>query len=276
MMWFKRPEFDRYARFKSHGSVHEYFEWNEMCEVMLPVPPIEEQRKIVAEYQAVERRIENNRRLIATLESTAPTIYRHMFVDNIDPENLPQGWHMGTIREFCKETKSGRTPSRTNPSFWNRKQYRWLKPGEVVNNIIFDTEEYISEDGLKRSSAAPIPAGTVVMAMYGATASQVRYHHCDTTTNQACCNMLTNSFDESAYLYFHCLNFQEEIRCLANGGAQENLSQELIGNLPIIIPTKSDYQIFGKILRTKVLYSLVNFKLVFVLKLLLSRLYNTI
>jgi len=90
MMWFKRPEFDRYARFKSHGSAHEYFEWDEMCDVMLPVPSIEEQRKIVAEYQAVERRIENNRHLIATLESTAQTIYRQMFVDNIYPENLPQ------------------------------------------------------------------------------------------------------------------------------------------------------------------------------------------
>lgn len=107
MMWFKRPEFDRYARFKSHGSAHEYFEWDEMCDIMLPVPPIEEQRKIVAEYQAVERRIENNRRLIATLESTAQTIYRHMFVDNIDPENLPQGWRMGKLYELI-EIKYGK------------------------------------------------------------------------------------------------------------------------------------------------------------------------
>lgn len=271
MMWFRRPEFDRFARFKSHGSAREVFEWDEMCEVMLPVPPIEEQRKIVAEYQAVERRIENNRRLIATLESTAQTIYRRMFVDNIDPENLPQGWRLGTIGEFCKETKSGGTPSRTNLSYWNRKQYRWLKSGEVANNIIFDTEEYISEDGLRGSSAKLIPAGTVVMAMYGATASQVTYLHCDTTTNQACCNMLTNSFDESAYLYFHCLNFQEEIKRLANGGAQDNLSQELICNQPIIIPNKSDYQIFGKILRAKISYSQENYKLAFVLKLILSK-----
>jgi len=119
MMWFKRPEFDRYARFKSHGSAHEYFEWDEMCDVMLPVPSIEEQRKIVAEYQAVERRIENNRHLIATLESTAQTIYRNnrhliatlestaqtiyrqMFVDNIDPENLPQDWRMGKMKDVA-------------------------------------------------------------------------------------------------------------------------------------------------------------------------------
>lgn len=101
MMWFRRPEFDRYARFKSHGSAREVFEWDEMCDVMLPVPSIEEQRKIVAEYQAVERRIENNRRLIASLESTAQTIYRKMFVDNIDPEDLPQGWRMGKMKDVA-------------------------------------------------------------------------------------------------------------------------------------------------------------------------------
>lgn len=111
MMWFKRPEFDRYARFKSHGSAHEYFEWEEMCDVMLPVPPIEEQHKIVSEYQAIEQRIENNRRLIATLEATAQTIYRKMFVEDIDPENLPEGWNMGTIGDLFELQRGFDLPS---------------------------------------------------------------------------------------------------------------------------------------------------------------------
>ena len=62
--------------------------------------------KIVSEYQAIEKRIENNRHLIATLEATAPTIYRKMFVNDLDPENLPEGWKLETRGEFCKETKS--------------------------------------------------------------------------------------------------------------------------------------------------------------------------
>ena len=262
MMWFRRPEFDRYARFKSHGSAREVFEWEEMCEVMIPVPPIEEQRKIVAEYQAIERRIENNRRLIATLEETAKAIYRKMFVEDIDPENLPEGWRMGTIGEFCKETKSGGTPNRANPSYWNKRQFRWLKTGEVANNVIFDTEEYISEAGLNGSSAKIIPGGSVVMAMYGATASQVAFIACSTTTNQACCNMLTNSFEEAAYLYFHCLYKQEEIKRLANGGAQENLSQEVICAQPIIIIDSIEiYKSYAEMLRAIINYSLEIVKL---------------
>ena len=101
MMWFRRPEFDRYARFHSHGSAREVFDWEEMCEVKIPVPTIEEQRCIVAEYNTIQKRIATNKKLIETLEQTAQTLYRKTFIDNIDPNNLPAGWRMGTIGEFC-------------------------------------------------------------------------------------------------------------------------------------------------------------------------------
>lgn len=235
MMWFRRPEFDRLAIYFSHGSAHEFFEWESMCEVQVPVPAIEKQREIVAEYNTLATRIETNKKLIATLEQTAQTLYRHTFIDNIDPNNLPDGWRMGTVGEFCAKMTSGGTPSRTNNDYWNSKDYPWLKTGEVQNNVIFETEEYISEAGLKNSSAKLIPAGSVVMAMYGATAAQVGYLQCETTTNQACCNMICKSEVDAAFLYFHFLANQEEIKRLATGGAQENLSQDVISVQPILI-----------------------------------------
>lgn len=103
MMWFRRPEFDRYARFHSHGSAREVFDWEEMCEVQVPVPAIEKQREIVAEYNTLATRIETNKKLIATLKQTAQTLYRHTFVDNIDPNNLPEGWRMGTLGEVLQK-----------------------------------------------------------------------------------------------------------------------------------------------------------------------------
>lgn len=110
-MWFRRPEFDRYARFKSRGSAHEFFEWDEMCEVYLPVPDIATQRRIVAEYQAVEKRIATNEQLIAKLENTAQTIYKKMFVDNVDLAHLPEGWRMGTLTEVA-DFKYGKLPDK--------------------------------------------------------------------------------------------------------------------------------------------------------------------
>ena len=109
MMWFRRPEFDRYARFKSHGSAREIFSWEEMCDVELPVPPIEQQQKIVSEYEAVTRRIRLNEQIIAKLEETAQALYRKMFVDGVDKENLPEGWRMGTLGEIAEITM-GQSP----------------------------------------------------------------------------------------------------------------------------------------------------------------------
>lgn len=81
MMWFKRPEFDRYARVKSHGSVREIFDWQEMCEVQLPIPSPEKQLEIVREYNVIQKRIKLNNQLINKLEETAQTIYKQWFVD---------------------------------------------------------------------------------------------------------------------------------------------------------------------------------------------------
>ena len=101
MMWFRRPEFDRYARFHSHGSAREIFDWDELCNVMLPVPTITRQREIVSEYETLTNRIRLNNQMIQHLEATAQALYRKTFVDNIDKEKLPEGWRMGKIEEFC-------------------------------------------------------------------------------------------------------------------------------------------------------------------------------
>ena len=73
MLWFSRPEFDRYARFKSHGSVREIMDWDEMCKVELPVPSIDKQRSIVKAYKTITERIELKRRINDNLRATAET-----------------------------------------------------------------------------------------------------------------------------------------------------------------------------------------------------------
>src|SRR5690606_29392414 len=81
MMWFSRPEFDRYARYHSHGSTRESFDWTDMCEVELPIPSIEKQREIVAQYEAVANKIKVNEAICEKLEATAQALYKHWFVD---------------------------------------------------------------------------------------------------------------------------------------------------------------------------------------------------
>ncbi len=102
MMWFRRPEFDRYARFKSHGSAHEFFEYEQMCQVELPIPSITKQREIVKEYNVIQNRIALNQQLIQKLEETAQAIYKQWFVEGIDLEKLPEGWSFEKLEKFTK------------------------------------------------------------------------------------------------------------------------------------------------------------------------------
>lgn len=110
MLWFRRPEFDRYARYKSHGSAREVFDWDEMCDTKIPVPLIEEQRKIVNQYNAIQNRIEINKQTIARLEDAAQAIYHKLFIEGIDPENLPIGWKYSTLGEITSISAGGDRP----------------------------------------------------------------------------------------------------------------------------------------------------------------------
>lgn len=272
MMWFSRSEFDREASYYAVGGVRGSLTWEDFCNMKFPVPSIDRQREIVEEYETLSRRIRLNKQMIEKLEATAQTLYRKMFVDGIDKENLPDGWRIGTIGEFCKEMKSGGTPNRNHNEYWDKNEYPWLKSGEVHNNVIIDVEESISKVGLDNSSAKMIPKGSVVMAMYGATAAQVAYLNCATTTNQACCNMLCHSNEDAAYLFFHLLANQEDIKKLANGGAQENLSQEIIAQQPILLlNNKETKMLFVPILANLIVLYKENIKLTELQSLLLAK-----
>lgn len=245
MLWFSRPEFDRYARFKSHGSVREIFDWDEMCNVELPVPPIDEQRKIVQAYQTITNRIElkkqiNDNLLDIGVSSIQKNIGKGALINltEFDMDNmvLPEGFAVKTVSEFCNETKSGSTPSRTTNEYWENGNISWVKSGEVHNNITLQTEEYITEAGLAGSSTKLLPKDTVLMAMYGVTAGEVGYLGIEATTNQAICGMICNSKAEAAYLYFTLVQCQTEISRLSNGGAQDNLSKNFIDNIKLVIP----------------------------------------
>jgi restriction endonuclease S subunit len=111
MLWFSRPEFDRYARFKSHGSVREIMDWDEMCKVELPVPSIDKQRSIVKAYQTITERIELKRRINDNLEAAAQAIYKKMFVDDVDSANLPDGWKIIALENVAELSAGGDRPA---------------------------------------------------------------------------------------------------------------------------------------------------------------------
>lgn len=100
-MYLSRPEFDREAVFRAVGGVRGSLDWEDFLDMKMPVPDIEEQRKIVAEYKAVEQRIENNNRLIKALEDTAQAIYHHTFGNHINPDVVKKDWQVVKLASCC-------------------------------------------------------------------------------------------------------------------------------------------------------------------------------
>ena len=114
MLWFSRPEFDRYARFKSHGSVREVMDWEEMCKVELPVPDIEKQRKIVKAYKTITDRIALKQKINDNLVSTLQIIYKKMFLES-------QNTYMTTpLADLCSKIGSGATPKGGKAAYFDK------------------------------------------------------------------------------------------------------------------------------------------------------------
>ena len=111
MLWFSRPEFDRYARFKSHGSVREIMDWDEMCKVELPVPSIDKQRSIVKAYQTITERIELKRRINDNLEATAQAVFQEQFASFYGADELPDGYRIINLDNLCTVKGGKRLPA---------------------------------------------------------------------------------------------------------------------------------------------------------------------
>ncbi len=114
MLWFSRPEFDRYARYKSHGSVREIFDWNELCMVELPVPDIEKQRKIVKAYKTITDRIALKQKINDNLVSTLHIIYKKMFLES---QNT---YITKPLADLCSKIGSGATPKGGKAAYFDK------------------------------------------------------------------------------------------------------------------------------------------------------------
>ena len=237
--------FTRYCKFLGQGSAREYCRFGNISEIEIEFPPIEEQQKIVEYNTAIENRIalkqKINDNLVAVgTASIQKNVGRGALINLTEAEMdsliFPEDFKIKTVSEFCAETKSGSTPSRTNNEYWENGTISWVKSGEVHNNITLQTEEYITSLGLSESSTKLLPKDTVLMAMYGVTAGEVGYLAIEATTNQAICGMICRSKAEAAYLYFSLIQSQAAISRLSNGGAQDNLSKNFIDNIKIVVP----------------------------------------
>ena len=150
-------------------------------------------------------------------------------------EPLNSKWEMVKIGDVC-ETTSGGTPLTTNEKFYFPAEIPWINSGEVRNGTITSANKYISQLGLQKSSAKMVPANSVLVAMYGATAGQVGLLKFEASTNQAVCAILPNDIFNPKFLYYVLSSKTQDMVDLSVGGAQPNISQTIIKELEVPLP----------------------------------------
>ena len=246
MMWFRRPEFDRYARFHSHGSAREIFDWDELCDVMLPIPSFTRQREIVSEYETLTNRIRLNNQMIQHLEATAQALYRKTFVDNIDKENLPEGWRMGTLGDVC-DTQYGYTETATTEMVGPK----FLRITDIVGNSIKWSDVPYCHISDKDFVKYKLELGDIVVSRTGANigwAKQIK----GIIPNSVFASFLIRLKVKESHLKWligylvESSDFKSFVSANQQGSAQPQANANILVKYPLLIPNKDSTRQYNK------------------------------
>lgn len=265
MMWFRRAEFDRNAWFYTDADVRGGMNKDALLDMRLPIPSLARQREIVSEYETLTRRIRLNEQMIAKLEETAQALYRKMFVDGVDKENLPEGWRMGKLDDVAECYDSKRRPVAgydRDKMDSSKKIYPYYGAAalmDYVDDYIFDGDYILmGEDG------------TVINEDNTPVVQYVRGKFW--VNNHAHILKGKNGFDENL-IYLILKN--ADVHELVTGGVQAKINQENMMKIPVTIPLQevlanSKGQV-SPVFKTLFLQQKENSKLTELLSLLLAK-----
>lgn len=238
MLWFSRPEFDRYARYKSHGSVREIFDWNELCMVELPVPDIEKQRKIVKAYKTITDRIALKQKINDNLLDSVQAIFRSWFVD-YDPFDgvCPSNWETGCVEDIAEFFDSMRKPLSSLERTDMERIYPYYGAVSIVDYVddyIFDGEYLlVSEDGIYVVDENGHPLIQHISGKFWAN------NHAHILKGKSGFN------EDSLYLFLANTNMAP----IVTGAAQPKINQANLKSFPITIPDSETMLKFNNIIQ---------------------------
>lgn len=221
MMWFRNPHFDKEAWFYTDSDVRGGMTKSALLDMKLPIPPIDQQQKIVAEYNAIQQRIKLNEQLIVKLEETAQAIYHKMFVDGIDKNNLPEGWRMGTLEEIA-EVNCGKTCK--NKSVQQTETYLWPIAG--ASGIIGYSQIYNQDMSF------------ITIGRVGTLGVVNRYNGKVFCADNVL--IIKSQYYEYCYQILRSIDYNEIIK----GGVQSLITQTDLKGMDVLIPNEYTLSLF--------------------------------
>ena len=252
MLWFSRPEFDRYARFKSHGSVREIMDWDEMCKVELPVPSIDKQRSIVKAYQTITERIELKRRINDNLEATAQAVFQDQFASYYGCDKLPEGYSIVSLDSLCTVKGGKRLPADCE-LLDDPTEHPYIRVRDVGGSryvCLTDQFQYIDEETHQATSRYIVNTGDIVISIVGTIGLLGKIHSSLDKANltENCVKLAGIHTVTSDYLYYTlCYKKQiKEIDLLTVGAVQAKLPMYNIQSMKILVPPAKVIRDFQK------------------------------
>ena len=230
MLWFSRPEFDRFARFKSHGSVREVMDWDEMCNVELPIPTYEEQKQIVDSYNAIRDRIALKKQINDNLEAQASAIYHSLFDEQSE-------WSKGTVSDFG-EVIGGATPSKDIDEYFCSDGIVWLTPKDLTSTgkkFIYKGETDITDAAYRSCSTKIMPKGSVLLTSR-APVGCVAIAMTELCTNQGFKSIVPHKEIGTAFVYYFLKENRQLLESHSSGTTFMEISGNVLKEIPVSIP----------------------------------------
>ena len=207
--------------------------------IEFPLPPLEEQKRIVAKidtlFAKIDKAISLTEESLKQAKNLLPSVLKEVF-----EKGKADGWEEKKLVEIAF-LKSGSTPRRSNKSYWEGGTIPWLKSGELNDSMeIKENSEFITEIALDETSVKLFKKDTLLIAMYGATAGKLGILSFDATTNQAVCSIQNKKeIFNNHFMFYFLLSIREKIISDSFGGAQPNISKTYLENLSLYIPDLS-------------------------------------
>lgn len=206
--------------------------FSEVANLTIPVPSLAVQEVIVQTMQCLEDKITCNEQINDNLEQQAQSYFQELFVDNADPE-----WAIGTISDLGTVV-GGSTPSKAKPEYYTESGIAWITPKDLSINkskFVSHGENDITELGLKNSSAAIMPEGTVLFSSR-APIGYIAIAAGEVTTNQGFKSVVPKPEIGTPFVYFFLKNTLPVIEGMASGSTFKEVSGSTMKNVPAVIP----------------------------------------
>lgn len=217
---------------KVDNDLHKRYWISTFANRQVPVPALSEQKRIAERLDKVQELIALQKEQLKKLDD----LIKSRFIDLFgNPITNPKGWPLKRIGDLFKIT-SGGTPSRKHSEYFENGDIPWVKTGDLNTPYLTFTDEYITELGVQKSTAKIFPKGTVLLAMYGATIGAVSILDIEAATNQACAAFLPIDSILPIYLYSFLFLQKKRFVSLGVGGAQPNISGEILKREKILCP----------------------------------------